>query len=109
MEHNIFRYRGVSIIMFKIADIRLGGMLLVKNYLETVATISIYVAVAIYIIIQKVNGALVYPDAQLFVGLTIVFFLLGFISFFNIKRYVRIAGLSLMLITILMTALFLFL
>lgn len=82
---------------------------MVKEYLATATTIAIYVVVSIYLIVQRLNGNLVYADAQLFVGLTVVFFLLGLLSFFNLKLYVSISGMILMLMTLIMTALFLFL
>lgn len=80
-----------------------------KQYVESYLMISIYLVVSGYLIYQKNAGHLVYADAKLFLALTVIFFVIGFFSFFNIDRSIQIAGLVLMLMTLLTTSLYLFL
>lgn len=91
---------------------RKGVLIVMKKYklcIETYIIMTIYLAISIYLIYQKNIGQLVYADFQLFLVVTVLCFGLGFFSFFNMERNIRIAGLIFMILTLITTSLYLLL
>ena len=79
-----------------------------KKYVETYLILVIYLLVSAYLIYQKEVGKLVPDDLRLFLILNFTCLGLGFFSFFNYEKTVRIAGLIMMISTIITTAIMLF-
>lgn len=80
----------------------------IKRFVDNFGFLAIYLAVSSYLIYSNKTQEVLVADQKLFLILSMLSLGIGFFSFFSFEKIHRIAGLLMMVSTIVMTSLYLF-